>query len=71
MASAALLLSHGCQIAATVRAGAADVVDAVFRTGALPVEVLPVPLFVRILRMCICARGSSLYWLLCSMCNSA
>ena len=39
MACAALLLQHGCQIAATVRAGGGDVIDAVFRTGALPVEV--------------------------------
>ncbi|KAK9796250.1 hypothetical protein WJX73_002715 [Symbiochloris irregularis] len=41
MACAALLLQRGCQIAATVRAGGGDIIDAVFRTGALPVEVFP------------------------------
>lgn len=40
MACAALLLQKGCRIAATVRAGGDDIIDAVFRSGALPVEVI-------------------------------
>lgn len=51
MACAALLLSKGCQIAATVRAGSDNVVDAVYRTGSLPVAVSTIPASIAVQQM--------------------